>query len=192
MKTQNKKEKFMNIKKLIIFITIIIFSLGLLSCNSARSMANDRLAELNGSNDDETADKCFQKIIESLENKDKEGMKNIFSKQALKEANDIDGGIDYIMDFYKGKIQSKKVALQVSDKNDYGRKEKELRALYTVVTDEDTYIVFFINQMVDTKNSDNTGIYMLQIIKKSDREKEFDWGGDKTRCAGIYRPKATN
>ena len=29
---------------------------------------------------------------------------------------------------------------------------------------------------------------MLQVIKESDREKEFDGGGDKTRCAGIYHP----
>ena len=46
----------MNIKRLIIFITIIIFSLGLLSCSSARSMVNDRMAKLNGGNDGEL---CF-------------------------------------------------------------------------------------------------------------------------------------
>lgn len=85
----------MNIKRSIIFITIIIFSLGLLSCNSARTMINDRLAELNGSKDDEKAEIQFQKIMMILEDKDKEGMKKIFSSNALKEANDIDGGIDY-------------------------------------------------------------------------------------------------
>jgi len=30
---------------------------------------------------------------------------------------------------------------------------------------------------------------MLQIMKEADEEKEFDWG-NKTRCAGIYRPDA--
>ena len=60
--------------------------------------------------------------------------------------------------------------------------------IYIVTMDEDTYIVFFIDQIVDTKNPDNVGIYMLQVIKESDREKEFDGGGDKTRCAGIYHP----
>lgn len=29
---------------------------------------------------------------------------------------------------------------------------------------------------------------MLQIIKECDEDNEFDWGGKKTRCAGIYMP----
>ena len=177
----------MNIKKLIIFITIIIFSLGLLSCNSARTMVNDRLNELNSSSDEKIADTYFQKIIKSLENKDKEEIKKIFSPQVLKDATNIDLDIDYIMNLYNGKIKSKKFSYGESDKTDYGKREKELKALYTVETDQDTYIVFFIDKIKDTENSDNVGIYMLQIIKKSDEDNEFDWG-NKIRCAGIYRP----
>lgn len=179
----------MNVKQLIIFITIIVFSLGLISCNSAKSMVNDRLAELNGSNDDEIADACFQNIIKALENRDKEALKKMFSAQALKEATDIDAGIDYITDFYKGKmIKSENNGIARNDKINNGRKKSELDCMYIVTTDEDTYIVFFIDQVVDTENPDNIGIYMLQVIKESDKEKEFDGGGDKTRCAGIYRP----
>lgn len=178
----------MNIKKIVIFITIIIFSLGLLSCNSARTMINDRLNELNGSNDDEKADIQFQKIMKALENMDKEGTRKIFSSNALKEANDIDGGIDYIMNFYKGKMKSSDRTVARLDSINNGEKKSELDCRYIVTTDEDTYIVFFIDQIIDTKNPDNIGIYMLQVIKESDKEKEFDGGGEKTRCAGIYRP----
>ena len=182
----------MNIKRLIIFITIMIFSLGLISCNSARSMVNDRMAELNGSNDDEIADTRFQNIIESLENRDKEELKKLFSTEALKEATDIDGGIDYIMDFYKGKMISKKnKGVGRFDSINYGEKESKLDCMYIVTTDEDTYIVYFIDQIVDTKKQDNVGIYNLQIIKESDKEKEFDGGGENTRCAGIYRSDTT-
>lgn len=135
---------------------------------------------------------CFEKIIDVLDNNDKKGLKNMFSTNALKEANDIDGGIDYIMKFYKGKIISKDdgggpVAL---DSKDDGERKSDLKCFYKVTTDEDKYIVFFIDQLVDTKNPDNVGLYMLQIIKESDRKNEFDWGG-KTKCAGIYRPTAT-
>lgn len=181
----------MNIKRLIIFITIIVFSLSLLSCNSAKSMVNDRLAELNGSNDDEISDKCFQRIMEALESKDNEAVKKMFSSNALKEANDIDGGIDYIIDFYKGKMQSNKRTVARLDSINNGEKKSELDCRYIVTTEEDTYIVFFIDQVVDSQSPDNIGIYMLQVIKESDKEKEFDGGGDKTRCAGIYRPDIT-
>ena len=70
-------------------------------------MIRARLSELNSSNDEEIEDARFQKIVEALENKDKEGMKKMFSPNALKETEDIDGDIDYIMEFYKGKIISK-------------------------------------------------------------------------------------
>lgn len=178
----------MNFKRLIIFITIIVFSLGLISCNSARPMTNDRLNELNFGGDEEIADKNFQKIIEALENKDKEVLKKMFSTQASKDADDIDGGIDYIMDFYKGKMKSKKRGIGREDLKNNGNKKSELDCVYIVTTDEDTYRVFFIDQIVDNQNPDNIGIYMIQVIKESDKEKEFDGGGEKTRCAGIYRP----
>ena len=178
----------MNFKRLIIFITIIAFSLGLISCNSARSMVNDRLNELNVGGDEEIADKNFQKIIEALENKDKEVLKKMFSTQALKDADDIDGGIDYIMDFYKGKMKSKECGIGRQDLTNHGNKKSKLNCVYIVTTDEDTYRVFFIDQVVDNQNPDNIGIYMIQVIKESDKEKEFDGGGEKTRCAGIYRP----
>jgi len=178
----------MNIKRLILFIIISALSLGLLSCSSSKSMIKERLSELNTNDDNKIADIRFQKIIEALENKDKEALKKMFSSKALKEAKDIDGGIDYIMEFYKGNMKSKEGTIPRKDSINNGEKKSELDCMYIVTTDEDTYIVFFIDQILDSKNPDNVGIYMLQIIKKSDREKEFDGGGDKTKCAGIYRP----
>lgn len=183
----------MNIKRLILFITIMALSLGLLSCSSVRSsMLRERLSELNASNDNKIADTRFQNIIEALEDKDKEGLKKIFSPNALEEAKDIYGSIDYILKFYKGNLISKDdgdgpVAL---DSKDDGERTSELQCMYEVTTDEDKYIVFFIDQLVDTKNPDNIGLYMLQIIKDSNKEKEFDWG-NKTKCAGIYRSSTT-
>lgn len=175
----------MNIKKLIIFITIIIFSLGLLSFNSSRSMINDRVSELNGSNDDETADKCFQKIIEALDNKDKEGLKKIFSPNALKEAKDIDTGIDYIMDFYKGKMKSNRRTVVTSESKNYGEKKKELECSYKVATDVGNYSIHFVEKVIDTKNTDNVGVYTLDIMKEEEGDEFFHWG-NKEQGAGIY------
>ena len=182
----------MDTKRLILFIIIIALSLGLLSCSSSKSMLKKRLSDLNASNDNKIADIRFQNIIEALENKDKEALKKMFAPNALKEAKDIDGGIDYIMEFYKGKMKSRdNGTIPSKGLVEDGQKKSELDCEYIVTTDKDTYIVFFIDQIVDTKNPDNVGLYMLQIIKESDEDKEFDWGGDKTKCAGIYRPDAT-
>ena len=174
----------MNIKKILLFTTIIGLSLGLSSCGSFSS----RLIK----NDEKTADARFKNIIEAIEKKDKEGLKKMFSPSALNEAKDIDDGIEYIMKFYKGKMKSRDDGTVItSDSKNEGAKKSELRCGYTVTTDEDTYIVFFIDQIVNTKSTDDIGLYMLQIIKESDKKKEFDGGGEKTRCAGIYRPQNT-
>jgi hypothetical protein len=174
----------MNIKRLLSFITVVIFSFGLSSCIVFKPK---QLTQ----NDEEIADTRFQEIIEAIGRRDKEGLKKMFSINALKEAESIDDDIEYLMQFYKGSIQSKDGTVVTSDSKNDGEKTKKLECYYTVVTDKDTYIVFFINQVVDTKNPDNLGLYMLQIIKQSDEEEEFDWGGEKTGCAGIYRPKDT-
>lgn len=173
----------MTIMKVLSFATIITLSLGLSSCNLNKATRFSR-------DDGIIADTRFQKIIEAIDEKDKEGLRKMFSPQALKEAKDIDGGIDYIMEFYKGNLESKERALQVDDSSNYGENTSDLKCFYRVTTDADKYIVFFIEQIVDDKNPNNVGLYMLQIIKLADREKEFDWGS-KTRCAGIYRPAGT-
>ena len=60
----------MNTKKLLSFVIIIVLSLSLLSCSYFRS-------ELSARDDKKIADTRFQKIIEALEKKDKEGLKNM-------------------------------------------------------------------------------------------------------------------
>ncbi|NFT92444.1 DUF5104 domain-containing protein [Clostridium botulinum] len=176
-------------KKIIFIVAIIVFSMSLICCTSFKeNMIKERVSQLNLKDDRAVADECFERIMECIKNTDKEGLKEMFASNALKEAENIDVGIDYVMDFYKGKIQSKDAALQVSDHNDHGEKTSEIKAFYTVETNEGTYIVFFIDNTVDIKNANNVGLYMLQIIKECDEDNEFDWGGKKTRCAGIYMP----
>lgn len=171
-------------KKIVfVFLTILGITLGLSSCSSYRAiLARD---------DKKYGEARFQKIIDAIEKKDKEELKKMFSPNALKEAKDIDGGIEYLMKFYKGKLLSKEGTYKAIHLKNDGKKTIEMSYFYMVKTDEDKYIVFFIEEAYDNKNPDNEGLYMLQIIKLSDREKEFDWGGDKTRCAGIYRPVET-
>jgi hypothetical protein len=171
----------MRFMKFLSLITIIALSMGLSSCSSFRS-------ELNSRDDHKIADTRFQEIIDALDNKDSEALKKMFSTNALKEAYDIDGSISYLMGLYQGKVISKEPAYSGKGSKNNGEKTSELDCMYLVTTDKDKYLVFFIDKIVDTENPNNVGLYMLQIIKQSDREKEFDWGGDKTRKAGIYRP----
>ncbi len=168
-------------KKLLTIIISITLFMGLTSCKSFRY-------EVMNTDYDAVGEARFQQIMDALSNTNNETLKSLFSPNALKEATDIDGGIEYLMNFYKGEMISQDGSTDLSATNEYGAKTVDLISYYTVTTDEDTYTVFFIDKVTDTENPDNVGLYMLQIIKEADRDKYFDWGGDKTRCAGIYRP----
>lgn len=173
----------MNIKKIVLLLSVLGIVLSLSSCSAYTAvLARD---------DKKYGETRFQNIIDALENKDEEEIKKMFSPNALKEAKDIDGGIEYLMKFYKGKFVSKEGSYIASHSKGDGEKTIEMSYFYRVTTDKDKFIVFFIDKVYDRKNPDNVGLYMLQIIKLSDEEKEFDWGGDETICAGIYRPIET-
>lgn len=166
--------------KILLIITIMALCFRLSSCSSFR-------AELFARNDKEIADMRFENIRKAIENNDKESLKNMFSPNVLKEANDIDDGIEYLMEFYQGEIKSIESSRQGSDSKENGDKKSELKCLYRVTTDEDEYIIFFIDELIDTKVPENVGLYMLQMIKLKDRDEQFDWG-NKIRCAGVYQP----
>lgn len=172
-----------NKNKLLLFTIITLLTLALSSCSLFyKTYSRD---------DAKISETRFDEIIEALNNKDSEALKAMFSPNALKEAPNIDDDIAYLIEFYKGDIISVENASEGSDSKDGDDREIDLKTLNFVSTDEDEYIVFYIDNLTDTKDPDNVGLDMLQIIKQSDRKTQFDWGGDKTYCKGIYRPPTT-
>ena len=136
----------------------------------------------------EKAEVHVKQVIEALQNRNKDALRAMFSKKALTEAEDIDGRMDYLFDFFQGKV----ISLDPqgdggSDTIDFGHEIKEMKAWFYINTDKQKYLIYIFEYVVDTDHPDNVGLYMLQIIKAEDRDKEFDIGQD-TLCAGIYMP----
>ena len=77
----------MKLIKVLSLIMIILISLSLAGC----SRYND---------DSLIADKRLNSIISALEKKDAEALKSMFSKEAMKEADNIDYDIEYVMQFF--------------------------------------------------------------------------------------------
>ena len=166
------------LKIILVFLSLLILS----SCGIFQTHGNI----------DNTGSARFQDIIDAIQNKDNEAIVGMFSVNALNEADDIEGGADYLFDFFQGDVVSTKAASQTSGSNHNGEKYQKVRCMYIVTTSECKYIVFYTDILQDTEDPDNVGLYMLQIIKEADRDSEFDWGGEKTKCAGIYRPPVAN
>lgn len=165
----------MEIRRVKIFILITSLFLCLTSCTNTRSL----IASATGN--------PFEKIISAIQEKNTEDLKSLFSPNALKETNDFDGGAEYLFGFFQGDIISMDEASISSGSNHNGEKLRKIKYMNTVTTRKGKYVVFYINILEDTDDTDNVGLYMLQIIKEADMEKEFDWG-NKTKCAGIYCP----
>jgi len=139
-------------------------------------------------NDKPVMDMRMQQMLETLENNDKYALKAMFSKKAIDEADDIDGGIDYLFDFFQGNVESCKsggFGFESGYRN--GGKIVLSKSRYTVTTDDDTYLFFILDYTEYETNPDNKGFYTLHVIKKADETWfEYDW--DNLEIAGIYRP----
>ena len=171
-------------KRLLFILTSVVLSFGLTSCSvMGRGFLYFR-------NDEAIADDYCEEIIDALENQDTDELKSMFSTSALAEAEDIDEGLAYVMDFYQGETQSVDLAVATSESVDHGEKTIQLICSVDVTTEEEDYLVFFVYTDVDTENPDNIGLYMLQIMKQSDVEEQLDWVG-KPYIAGIWQPEET-
>ena len=170
MVVTKKGYKFMRIFSMI--ISVIAFVASLSGCSSyphQNWLEDDSL--------DKVAEERFDGIISALENKDKEAIKSMFSKQALEEIENLDESIAYIMNCYKGESLA-------TDENLNGKNRKvTIKADYTVITDVETYNLFFI-EISNTESPDENGLYMIWLSKESEKEKyQGNYG------AGIYFPE---
>lgn len=169
------------VKKIVTLI--MISSLFLSSCKVGATVYYD---------DDQKADARLEQVIEAVENHDKEALRTMFSKQALDEAEDLEGRMDYLFEFVQGDIESWEsiVSGAVDGLSEHGNKVKKVRSWYTVETDKEEYLFFILEYTEDTEHPENVGLYMLQVIKAQDEDTQFD-GGQDILCPGIYRPEET-
>ena len=139
--------------------------------------------------DEKNADKRMEQILSAIKDEDKEGMKALFSKQALDETDDFDKGVDYLYDFIQGDVESwERYTLSAGEKIKHGKKSVMIRSWYTVSTEKEDYLFFVLDYAKDTITPDNEGLYTLRVIKSEDEEKEFTYWQDMM-LPGIYIPK---
>ena len=128
-------------------------------------------------------DAHLEQIIESIETRDNEKIKSMFSEQALNEAKELDEGIDYLFTLIEGSIQSwDRVGGSVDETNDYGRKMVKARLRYNVYTDKEQYLFSILEYTEDADHPENIGVYNIKAINVNSEEPIFSE-------AGIYMPE---
>lgn len=172
-------------------VLILLFIINILFLSSC-SIGGSRTDMLNNQNDDKKADARLEKVIEAIKSKDKEALRTMFSKQAQKDAENLDGRMEYLFNFFQGEVKSWNNingAPTIHETSDNGHKTKKVKSYYYVNTDKQKYFFYISEFTVDTDKPDNVGLYTLLVIKAEDKEKQWDNGSDDTFLPGIYKPK---
>lgn len=175
---------------LLLILLLIIISL-LCSCSGGG------LSPIMFNDDDKKADARFEQVFKALQNKDKDSLKAMFSKQAIDESKNFDDNMDALFAFLNGKVESWEAAdLPGAENYSYqGHKYKKVDSYYYVTIDQQKYFFLLLDWPVDTDHPDNVGLYLLLVVKeedeaqiwKADRKIIFD-GDKKISHAGIYLP----
>jgi hypothetical protein len=164
---------------------------------SSCSIGGARAESLNKDSDDTKANARLEQVIKAIRNKDKDDVKSLFSKKALSEADNFDGSVNDLFDFFQGKVDSwkKSSGPTVFESNNHGNKTKEVNSYYYVNTDKQKYFFILQDYPIDTDHPNNVGLYLLLVVKAEDREKIYDgdqkilYDGNKDiPRAGIYIP----
>lgn len=131
----------------------------------------------------------METIIETFKNKDHDALKAMFSKQVLTEADDFNGDIDSLFNYIQGDIiswESTGAYTFPEERNadGAGNHKKEAESTYVFKTSEQEYQIAIYENVIDTANPDNIGIFSLCIICKKDNPySEFVYWGNAE--AGI-------
>ncbi len=162
----------MSMKKVIIWILTTVFALGIGGCGNPRNRGMS--AWFNS--EEKMADARLEAIVQALESKDKEALKEMFSEKASEESEKLGTEIDGIMDFYKGDMKEYKGNNSSSSEFHYGKGKTEIDGHYRVETTEAVYHIRFIDQVIQDEKSEEVGLYMIEIIPEVLYEEDgFMW-----------------
>ena len=135
--------------------------------------------------------KMKNKVIKCINEKDKDGLKKLFSKDAQKDIEDLDGKIDELLEAFKGEsiVSVKSEPVDLSRTNDYGKESISIYGEQAFkLKDGKIYAVWIDFCDKDDNNKDNVGLYMIEVCTCSREElpEEFTWEGVNSGKPGIF------
>lgn len=168
-------------KKNILFFFLLIAMIGLCAC----SFENGGLIM---PSDQKKANNNFEKVLEAIEEENKDLLISLFAKETLKKVVSFDSTIDDLFDYFNGDVISY---------NDWGGPVVEITreddqiiqtmdSTYDVTTTECVYRFSLRYISRDTTNTDNLGVHFLYITKlEDDTSPEHAYWGDGKDTLGI-------
>ncbi|MBF1320378.1 DUF5104 domain-containing protein, partial [Mogibacterium diversum] len=105
-----------------------------------------------------------KKVVKCINEKDKKGLKNLFSKSAQKDIEDLDGKIDELFNVFDGKIiKSVRVSSKVTDGSINVQPFSIIGKCTFSLNSKRQYIGYIDFCDKDDNNKDNVGLYMIEV-----------------------------
>lgn len=129
------------------------------------------------------ADEMMQSIMDALETKDAEALKELFSPYALEHAENLDEKIEELMKFYPGSNEGYEGNCSSMGGKHYSR--LILYGTYDVMNDGQEYEVRFITMQHNDEEPDKVGLYLIEVMTEEAEPEGFKWRNEEDE-PGIY------
>ncbi|MBP3234906.1 MAG: DUF5104 domain-containing protein [Eubacterium sp.] len=171
------------LKKYIYVLSVCIILIFLSSCSvpdTSHLLHQDAMGYTPKQIKTEIMPKVAETVVEALETSDEDKLKSVFSANALAEAEsrDLDEGVKYLFDSYKGKHTEIR-DYNYSQYENYKKDESinEIDCVCYVETDDKTYKLSWLQILKDESDADNVGVYNLVM---------YEWEEGYNNEGGIY------
>jgi hypothetical protein len=195
-------------KKPVAAIGVFLIMAILMGCSMADGPLMDKTLLDDFINSELQTNEMTQRIVTALDKKDKQILRDALSPKALREADDLDEGIEYIFSIYEGSSTNIEfLANEGRDHYDSSGHKGNIQAGAIITTDENTYKLYYELWTVDDSDPSAKGIYRLTLVSIDEvdalfapyvLEKEEAWeAGEATprwnygatyERPGIYHP----
>ena len=172
------------ISAILCLLLILSIAFSLAGCKSREQRLSDETAY-----EDAQMKAMSKKVVKCINEKDKEGLKKLFSKSAQKDIEDLEGKIDELFKLFDGKtIKSVRVSSKVTDGSVNVQPFSIIGKCTFYLNNKQQYVGYIDFCDKDDKNKDNVGLYMIEVCPCSREElpKEFKWEGVNSGKPGVF------
>ena len=139
-------------------------------------------------NDKQIANEQLEALLEAIQSKNAQAVKELFSDNAWAESGNMEKSILVLFDYFQGELVSYKswAGPSVHATKNHGEYWKSYDCTYDFETSKDKYRLAMEIVTVDTTDADNIGIRSLYIIRfEDDTDQNCAYWGDGEHTPGI-------
>jgi hypothetical protein len=131
-------------------------------------------------------EKQIKLMIKSIESKDSEGLRSLFSKNALDNIENFDETAERLFSFIQGTVKNpEQTSFNRSYSRDYGTKTSRIYSKYKISTEKDIYRFHFIYYAQDTTHPENIGMHTIRVVRFDEEDDFFAYFQDMEKIPGI-------